>query len=389
MAPRSKPLRIFMVAGEHSGDQLAGKLIPALRRQAEREIELSGVGGEAMEDQGCTSLFPLSEIAVMGPLAIASRLPRIVRRVYQTVSAAVAARPDVLVIVDSPEFTHAVAKRFRRRRPEVPVLNYVSPSIWAWRSGRARKMRRYIDHVLALLPFEPAAHERFGGPACSYVGHPLSERYDWIGSLDPAPLAAELGLRPDVPVLVVLPGSRASEVGRLMTPFGETVRALANTHAPMEVIIPTVASVRSIIESACADWPIQPHITEGETRKFQAFRLARAALAASGTVTLELAMSGVPMVVAYKVDALAWSLRGLLKVSTVVLPNLVIGRNAIPEFLQDTCTGQNLSGAIEPLLQDSDARRAQIEALAEVQARMQPAGETPSERAARIILSYT
>ena len=218
-----------------------------------------------------------------------------VRRVYQTVDAAVAADPDVVVLIDSPEFTHPIARRIRRRRPDIPIVDYVSPTIWAWRPGRARKMRPYINHVLALLPFEPKAHIRLGGPPCTYVGHPLIEQLPWISKLDPAPLAARLGLDPARPTLLVLPGSRRSEVSRLMSVFGEAVAKIAARCGPLEVILPVAASARPIVEEGLADWKITPHLVEGHDDKFRAFKLADAALAASGTVTLELALVGTLM----------------------------------------------------------------------------------------------
>ena len=386
MKPRTR--RIFIVAGEHSGDQLGGKLMAALKDQSEDPIVFSGVGGEAMEAQGMRSIFPLSDVAVMGPLAILARLPKLVRRVYQAVDAGLKAEPDAVIIIDSPEFTHPIAKRIRKRRPLIPIIDYVSPSVWAWRPGRARKMKPYVDHLLAILPFEPAAHERLGGPSCSYVGHPLIEKLDWIRSLDTAEMAQRLGLPPERPVLLVLPGSRRTEVRRLMQPFGEAVRLLQGRLGAIEVIIPAVASVRPLVEAGLKDWPLRPHLVEGESDKFKAFRLARAALAASGTVTLELALAGVPMVVAYKVDAVASRLRFLLNVPSVVLANLVLEENAFPEFLQENCTPEKLAAALEPLLrEESAAREQQLAALEQIPHKMLLEGTTPSERAAETVLS--
>lgn len=385
--PKSDALSVFLVAGEHSGDQLAGKLIPAIRAAAGGPVTFSGVGGEAMAAEGCPSLFPLADIAVMGPAEIVPRLATIVRRVYQTVNAAVAAEPDVLVILDSPEFTHPVAKRVRRRLPSVPIVDYVSPSVWAWRPGRARKMQRYVDHVLAILPFEPAAHRRLGGPPCSYVGHPLIERLQWIESLDPQELARALGLTGERPVLAVLPGSRPNEVRRLMEPFGQALRLLQERFGPFDVVLPAVDSVRPLIEAGLADWPLQPHLVQGETRKFQAFRLARAALAASGTVTLELALSGTPMVVAYKVEFLASRLRWLVKVPSIVLPNLILEENVFPEFVHEDCAPDALAAALTPLLEGGGTRDRQLEGLKGLADRMTLPRGTPSERAAEIVLA--
>ena len=380
--------RIFIVAGEHSGDVLGGKLIEALKETAgEDTFAFAGVGGEDMEAAGLESIFPLSDVAVMGPAAILARLPKLVRRVYSTVDAALAFNPDAVVIIDSPEFTHPIAKRIRQRRPEIPIIDYVSPSVWAWRPGRARKMRPYVDHLLALLPFEPAAHARLGGPACSYVGHPLIERAPWIDGLDPENLRSRLGLSSGLPVLVVLPGSRPSEVSRLMAPFGETVGALHQKAGPFEIIIPAVPSVRPLIEQALPAWPQQPHLVEGESDKFTAFKLAHAALAASGTVTLELGVAGTPMVVAYRVDPVAARLRFLLKVHSVVLANLVLGANVFPEFIQEDCTPAKLSAALAALFRDTPERGAQVAALATVRQKMFLPEGTPSGKAADIVLS--
>jgi len=382
--PRSR--HIFLVAGEHSGDALGAKLMAALGERSEAPLIYSGVGGEQMAQMGLRSLFPLSDVAVMGPLAILRQLPRLVRRVYQTVDAAVAASPDLVVIIDSPEFTHPIAKRIRRKCPDIPIIDYVSPSVWAWRPGRARKMAAYVDHVLGLLPFEPAAHARLGGPPCSYVGHPLVEQDAWIRSLDPDALARRLGIDRGKPVLVVLPGSRGTEVSRLMAPFGETVARLQARGVAPQIIIPAVAWLRPQIEAAVAAWPAPVHVIEGMEDKFRAFRLADAALAASGTVTLELGLAGTPMVVGYKVDAVAASLRFLLNVPSIVLANLVLQENAFPEFIQEDCQPETLSAALAPLLADTPERAKQREAVARVRSIMREPGDHPSARAAEVSL---
>ncbi len=384
----SRPKRIFVVAGEHSGDVLGGKLLEALKAKAGAEaFAFAGVGGENMEAAGLRSIFPLSDVAVMGPAAILARLPKLVRRVYQAVDAALAFNPDMLIIVDSPEFTHPIAKRVRKRRPDIPIVDYVSPTVWAWRPGRARKMRPYVDHLLALLPFEPGEHARLGGPACTYVGHPLIEKAAWIDARDTEGMRARLSLAPGVPVLLVLPGSRSSEVSRLMQPFGEAIALLQQEAGPVELILPAVPSVRPLIEQSLAAWPKRPHLVEGDEDKFTAFKLAHAALAASGTVTLELAVAGAPMVVAYRVDRLAARLRFLLKVPSVVLANLVLGENAFPEFIQENCTPEKLAAALQPLLADSPERAAQLSALGKIRERMFLPQGTPSEKAAEVVLA--
>jgi lipid-A-disaccharide synthase len=381
------PLNVFIVAGEHSGDALGGKLMAAMKARHPGEIRFSGVGDAHMAAEGLTSIYPIADVTVMGPLSILPRLPRITRRVYQTVDAALAARPDVVVIIDAPEFTHPIAKRIRKRAPGIPIVDYVSPSVWAWRPGRAKKMRPYVDQLMALLPFEPEAHRRLGGPPCTYVGHPLIERIDGFRNADTAGLAARLALDPALPVLVVLPGSRSSEVGRLMQPFGETLALLTAEGRRFEVLIPAVPHVRGLIEQGLATWPVRPHLLSGEADKIAAFRLARAALAASGTVTLELGLAGTPMVVAYRVDQLAARLRFLLKVHSVVLTNLVLGENAFPECLQEECRAEIIAPALAALLDDTNARRAQLDALARIPDKMLLADGTPSDRAAEIVLA--
>jgi len=383
----AKELRLFLVAGEHSGDALGGKLIAALKQRYDGTLTLAGVGGEDMAHEGFSSLFPIEDVAVMGPMSILPRLPRIMRRVYQTVDAALAFKPDAVVIIDSPEFTHPIAKRIRKRAPDIPIIDYVSPSVWAWRPGRAKRMRRYVDHVLALLPFEPDAHARLGGPACTYVGHPLIEKLDAIEGADGAALSRRLGLAAEKPVLLVLPGSRTSEVTRLVDVFGDAV-AQVSAKQPIEVVIPAVRHVRDLIVAKTASWAVRPHIVDAASAdKYAAMRLARAALAASGTVTLELALAQTPSVVAYRVDKLIANLRFLLKVPSVVLANLVLGRNVYPEYLQEACTAEALSAAILPLLGDTPERRAQLEALAGTPGKLRLASSSPSIAAADTVLA--
>ncbi len=389
MRGSARPLRLYLVAGEHSGDALGAKLMAEIKARLGHGVVFDGVGGEAMAAEGLVSLFPLSDVAVMGPVNILKQLPRLIDRVHETVRDAVAVNPDAVVIIDSPEFTHPIAKRIRERIPDVPVIDYVSPSVWAWRPGRAKKMRRYVDHVLALLPFEPDEHLRLGGPKCTYVGHALSERLDWIRAQDGADLRARLGLDPLRKVLVVLPGSRVSEVTRLLAPFGETVR-LVRQAVPegLEVLLPVVPSVRGVVEQAVKAWAQPVRFIEGDANKFAAFRLADAALAASGTVTLELGLCGTPAVVAYKVDAVMSRMRFLLKARSVVLANLIADENIYPEFMQENATPEKLARALMPLLSPSDERRKQVEALLRVPERIAIGGKRPSALAADVVLDY-
>lgn len=387
-APAARSLKIFIVAGEHSGDALGAKLIDALRARVQGGITFAGVGGHEMEAHGFASLFPVDDVAVMGALNILKALPRLRRRVHQAVDAAIAFAPDIAVIIDSPEFTHTIAKRIRRRAPQIPIVDYVSPSVWAWRPGRAKKMRAFVDEVLALLPFEPDAHRRLGGPRCTYVGHPLIEKLDAITNADARGLRARLGIADNRNVLLVLPGSRRSEVERLTDGFGGTVNKLVEAGHAFDVVIPAVPHLKADIVAKTQSWAAPVHFVEPPD-KYAAMRLSRAALAASGTVTLELALAGVPMIVGYKSDALtAAVVRRLLTTDTAVLPNLVIGKKAFPEFIQEVCVPKYLAPAVAALLDDTDARRAQVAALARVPMKLAlPDGDTPSEAAARATLA--
>ena len=320
----------------------------------------------------------------MGFAAVIKQLPKILRLIRHTVDAVIATSPDILVIIDSPDFTHRVARRVRARDASIPIVDYVSPTVWAWRSGRARAMLRYIDHVLALLPFEPEAYQRLHGPPCSYIGHPLTEQ---LTSLRPN--AEEQARREaEPPVLLVLPGSRRGEIRHHLKLFGEALAKLRSTGREFELVLPTMPHLEDMVREGVASWEVAPRIVVGETEKRAAFRLARAALAKSGTVTLELALSGVPMVTAYRVgSAEAFILRRAIRVSSVILANLVIGKDVIPEYLQENCTPENLSRALSEVLSDSPLRRQQVEAFATLDAKMSTGNISPSVRAADIVLA--
>ncbi len=377
------PLRIALVVGEHSGDQLGFKLMRALREAQPAGVAFSGVGGEAMEAEGLKSLFPISDIAVMGILPVIARLRTVLKRIRETAEAIVAARPDALVIIDSPDFTHRVARRVRKALPDLPVVDYVSPSVWAWRPGRAKKMLAYVDCVLGLLPFEPEAYVRLCGPRCVYVGHPLIER---LAELRPNPDEARRR-NAEPPVLVVLPGSRRSEIRRLMADFGGALGLLREAIGPFEAILPTLPHIEEEVRARAALWPVAPRIVLGEAARLEAFHTARAALAASGTVTLELALAGVPLVGAYKVGKVEEQLKYLIKVPSILLPNLILADRTIPEKLQRDCNPAALAAELAALVRDGPERKAQVEGLARLDAAMRLAdGDAPSVHAARAVL---
>lgn len=376
--------RIFLIATEESGDRLGSSLMKALRQRLGDSVRFEGVGGQTMTREGLTSLFPIEELSIMGFAAIPKQLPAILRRIRETADAVIAAAPDMLVIIDSPDFTHRVARRVRARNAALPIVDYVSPSVWAWRPGRARAMRSYVDHVLALLPFEPDEYRRLGGPPCTYVGHPLIEQ---VGLLRPDAQERE---RRDAapPVLLVLPGSRRSEIRHHMSVFGETLRILQQSVPDVDVILPTMPHLVEEITKAVAGWPLQSQIVVGEDDKRAAFRIARAALAKSGTVTLELALAGVPMIAAYKAGAVeAWIAQRVIHVSSVILANLVIGENVIPEFLQKDCVPERLAAGLREVLGETPLRHRQLNAFARLDAIMATDSQPPSSRAADVALA--
>jgi len=376
-------LNIFIIAGEESGDRLGAALMAAITAQAAGPAVFTGIGGTAMSGCGLASLFPIDELAINGFVAIPARLPLIVRRIRETAAAVIAARPDVLVIVDSPDFTHRVARRVRAAAPEIPIVDYVSPTVWAWRPGRAAAMRRYVDHVLALLPFEPEAHRRLGGPPCTFVGHPLAEA---VATLRPN--AEERERREAAPpLLLVLPGSRGGEISRHLATFGQAIALVREGIGDAEIVLPTVPHLLDRVVGETADWPVAPAIIVEPVRKWAAFRQARAALAASGTVTLELALAQVPSVIAYKVALVEEAIARMLATTrTIGLANIILGQTVMPELLQRQATPARLAQALVALIGDTPARRRQLDAFARLDAIMEIGSAAPSARAAAIVL---
>jgi lipid-A-disaccharide synthase len=376
--------KIFMIATEESGDRLGANLMKVLRQRLGGAVRFEGVGGRSMAQEGLESLFPIEELSIMGFTAVMRRLLRILRRIRETGDALIAASPDILIIIDSPDFTHRVARRVRASNPEISIIDYVSPSVWAWRPGRARAMLAYIDHVLALLPFEPEEYRKLRGPPCTYIGHPLIEQ---VQTLRPSP--DEQRRRDEQPpVLLVLPGSRSGEIRHHMAVFGETLGLLKAQGVPFEPILPTMPHLLDAVRAGTAGWPVQPRIVVGEQEKKAAFRIARAAFAKSGTVTLELALAGVPMIGAYKAGPIEmWIVLHAIRVPSVILANLVIGENVVPEFLQRQATADQLVPALRDVLSDTPLRHRQVEAFARLDQIMSTGNQPPSVRAADIVLA--
>jgi lipid-A-disaccharide synthase len=380
-SPEGGPL-VFIIAGEPSGDALGAKLMSALKRATGANVRFAGVGGDRMSAEGLHSLFPLHDIAVMGITEILPQVPTIFRRLDETVAAIRAQRPAVLVTIDAPAFVLRVIRK--TRSPDLPVVHYVAPQLWAWRPWRVKKLVGRIDRLMLLLPFEQDFFDRAGVPSV-YVGHPVLEEADAPRRQD---FRARHDIAPDAKLLVILPGSRRGLVGRMLPVYGEAMRALAARHPGLRLVVPVVSGTAALVEAAVRNWAVAPILISDPAEKRAALAEADAALTTSGTATLELAVAGLPMVVTYKVSALsAWFARRLIQVQNVAMPNLIAGRTVVPELLQESCTPATIVAELDKLLGSSKARAAQKAALAEVCTKLGRDGPKPSARAAAVVLS--
>jgi lipid-A-disaccharide synthase len=374
-------MEIYLVAAEASGDRLGASLMAALKRKSPA-ISFFGVGGDAMEAQGLASAYSMSDLAVFGFGDVVKSYARLKRRIRETADDIVARRPAAVILIDSFGFSFRVAKRVRKQAPEIPMIKYVAPQVWVWRQGRARAMRPYFDHTLALFPFEPEVHKNLGGPPCTYVGHPVLEELSQL-----RPGASETARRNEKPpVLIVMPGSRRSELRSLIATFGEAVASLSSTLGPFELILPTLPDIEAQVRNAVQPWPVQPKIIVTEAEKFAAMRVARAAIAASGTATLELALARVPHIGAYRVRWWEAAIgRIMVKVKMALLPNILLNERIVPELLQEECTAGKIVTAMSPLFAAGETRRRQLEAFERLDAIL-ATPEPPSDRAAAIVL---
>ena len=386
MSVPAKPLTLMLVCGEPSGDQLGAQLMIGLKAVAGDSVKITGVGGQAMAAQGLKSLYPLDATAVMGLREVVPRIPKILARVREAADFALATRPDAVVLIDSPDFTHRIAQRLKRIDPRIRTINYVAPQVWASRAYRARKMARYFDLVLALLPFEAPFFEQHGLRSI-FVGHPAVERAARMTG--GAEFRARHAIALEAPLLAVLPGSRSSEIRFILPVFREAVAKIAARVSGLITVLPTVPHVAERVRAATVDWPAKLHIVESEAEKFATFDAADAALAASGTVTTELALARTPMVVGYRVGWLTYALvTPLMNVRFITLINLLLERAAVPEFLQSRCTPQALADAVVPLLTDAKTAAQQIADLDKAMDLLGRHGEAPSLRAARAIVDF-
>lgn len=376
---------IFLIAGEPSGDVLGARLMAALKQATGGQVRFAGVGGERMIAEGLDSLFPMEELTLFGLAELLPKLPNLIRRINQTAGAILAAKPDVVVTIDAPDFCFRVLKKVRRVDRGIRLIHYVAPTVWAWRPGRAAKIAKFLDHLLVLLPFEPPYFEAVGLPA-TFVGHSIVEAGVETG--DGAAFRARHGIPDDVPLLCVLPGSRRSEIKVLLPDFAATLALLKQKFPTLRAVVPTLGKVAAPVRSAAADWPVPTLVVEGDGEKYDAMAAAEAGLAASGTVALELALARLPSVIAYRIHPLTYRLyRGLIRVKYANLVNIMLDRMLVPERLQGDCTPPKLAEAVAQLLEEPTARRDQVDGVAQVARWLGQGGDkTPSQRAADAVL---
>lgn len=370
-------LRFFLIAGEPSGDRLGAALMAGLKT-LHPDISFSGIGGPLMQAQGLQSLFPMEELSIMGLVEVLPKYLHLKRRIREAAAACLACQPAALITIDSPDFCLRVAAQVKAAKPMQRTIHYVAPSVWAWRPGRAAKMAKVIDHVLALLPFEPS-YMTAAGMSCDFVGHPVVS--------EALATPAELALLPagQGPLILTLPGSRRGEVSRLMPVIGETLAQLKAVHPTARVALPTLRGVADLVRSLSADWPIAPQIIEDAALKRAAFAAADVAIAASGTVSLELAANGCPMVIAYDMNPLTlWLMRRAALIDTVTLVNLVSETRAVPEFIGERCRADLIAAALLDLLQNPGS---QAQAMQLTMQRLGQGQQPPHLRAAASVLA--
>lgn len=376
---------VYLIAGEPSGDLLASRLMRALKRKTGGKVRFEGVGGETMAAEGFHSLFDSSELAVMGLAEVIPSIPRILKRIDETVADIAARKPDVVVTVDSWSFSARVNKKLKALNTGIPQIHYVAPQVWAWKKRRARTCGRYIDRLMALLPYEPQYFEPYGLKT-DFVGHPVVEGGAAKG--DGEKFRKEHGIAPETPVLCVLPGSRRSETKYLLPVFKEAVAILSEKYPTMSVVVPTVVTVEKTVRDAVSDWALPVDVVTGEAARYDAFAASSAALAASGTVALELALARVPYTIAYKMNPISSYLaRRLVTGKFANLVNIMANREVVREYLLENCRPALLAAEIERLLENEAYRNAEVDRAFDVLKTLGADGEeTPSDKAADIVL---
>ncbi|SFK64923.1 lipid-A-disaccharide synthase [Shimia haliotis] len=380
-------MKVFLVAGELSGDRLGGALMEGLRVLVP-DVEFVGVGGPLMAEQGLESLFPMDELSVMGIAEVLPKYRHLLARMHQTAKAVLETKPDVLITIDSPDFCLRVAKEVRKVS-HIRTVHYVAPSVWAWRPKRADKMAKVVDQVLALLPFEPPYMER-AGVRCDFVGHPVVN--EPVASAEDVAAFRATHAIGDAPVMLVLPGSRRSEVNRLAAAFGDVAARVQADIPDLRVVVPAAAPVAEMVTEITASWEQPPLVLDprdmtqdaAQVEKRAAFAAADVALAASGTVSLELAAGGTPTVIAYDMSWLSWQIMSRMAlIDTVTLVNLVTDTRLIPEFLGPAFKPEDIAPAVVDVLRNPKAQKDVMDLTMQ---RLGRGDEAPGLRAARAVL---
>lgn len=379
----SKPLCVMLVATEASGDDRGAGLAKALRARLGDRVRFIGAGGAQMAAQGVESLFDIAQLSILGVVDALAVYPRAMKLVNETVAAAAREKPDVVVLIDSWAFSLRVAHRLRKIDPSIPLVKYVAPQVWAWRKGRAKVLAGAVDHLLSIHAFDAPYFEAEGLPT-TFVGN-AALKVDF-SKADPARLRRDHGISPQAPILLVLPGSRPSEIARVLPPFGEAAMLLKASHPDLEIVIPAAPTVAAAVKSQVAGWPRRAHVVEGEQAKLDAMKAATAALACSGTVTIELALAGCPMVIGYRIDKLTYALVNRLVKRPITLFNIAAGTLVAPELIQDDCTPENLAREAALRLENADIAGRQVAAQYGALEKMGRGGPDPSDAAAEAIL---
>lgn len=375
----------MLVAAEASGDDRGAGLMAALKRRLGPDgVRFVGIGGARMAEEGLVSPFDIAELSILGLLEGLLAYPKVVRRADETAALAAREKPDVAILIDSWGFTLRVAQRLKAQQPDLPLVKYVGPQVWASRPGRAATLARSVDHLLSIHAFDAPYFEKEGLPV-TFVGNSALS-VDFSGA-DPGRLRKRLGIGAEADILLVLPGSRPSEIARVLPPFGEGVRILKAERPDLEVVIPAAPTVVAMVKDQVAGWPDKVHVVEGEEAKLDAMKAATVALACSGTVTTELALAGVPMVVGYRLGPVTYAiLKRLIRTPYVTLFNIAAQDFVAPELIQDDCNGARIAREIAARLDDPSARQQQMRAQYEALDKMGRGGPDPSEAAALAVL---
>ena len=377
--------KIYLIAGEPSGDLLGSRLMRAIKKQTNGNVEFYGVGGDTMKREGLKSLFDISDLAIMGLLEVIPSIPKVLHHIRNTVNDIIRVQPDVVVTIDSWSFSARVHKTLRKKKTNIPQIHYVAPQVWAWKKKRAKTMYKYIDRLLTLFPYEPKYFTPHNLPT-DFIGHPVIESE--AVNADATAFYQKYSVPQEKKIITVLPGSRKTEVSRLLPVFIEAIEKIHQEHPEYCFVIPTVSTVAGYVKAGIKDCKLPIIITETETDRYNAFKASTAAIAASGTVALELAILGVPHIIGYKVSPFsAWLARKFLKIEFVNLSNILLGREIIPELLQERCIPVNIRTYIEQILRKDNLYAKQMDGFIKVREVLGFGQQTPSENAATIILN--